>query len=386
MTETKALRERLVAKLRRSAGLRDERVAEAFSKVPRHLFVPGQPLTDVYANRAIVTKEVGGIGVSSSSQPSIMSIMLEQLAAEPGQRVLEIGAGTGYNAALLSELVGTEGRVTSVDIDADTAEGAREHLRAAGYEGVDVVTADGGYGHAEGAPYDRVIATASCWQVPQPWLDQLVEGGLLVLPFRLNGVHVALALRKQGDLLVSERTCECGFMPMRGAFGTLHVDRIKPDVGVWADCDLDESMKAALATLLNRESAVSFRFPRGRDRGNGPLYYLAMQGRPMLQVLRARPGKDTALLLYVSEGSAVGLRWERLGRGRLSLFGTDEALAFLREVRERWRSEGQPDVRDLHVRVRDAADTDAPGPLPEPSGDRYAFRRGDHVYEVWFER
>jgi protein-L-isoaspartate(D-aspartate) O-methyltransferase len=385
MSDSLELRQRLVDDLRRRDVVRSEQVCEAFATVPRHLFLPDQPLADVYTDRAIITKQVEGIGVSSSSQPSIMAVMLEQLDLEPGQCVLEIGAGTGYNAALLSQLVGPEGHVTTVDIDRDTAEGAEEHLRSAGYERVQVVTGDGGFAQAENAPYDRIIATASCWEIPQPWLDQLVEGGLIVLPFRLNGVHIAVALRKQGDGLVSERTCECGFMPLRGAFGKLHAGMVGPDIGVWADCDVDEPMKAAVARLLGQERQVRFRFPRARDRRNGPLYYLALQGRPMLLLLRRPLGGEPAFLLLVSPESAVALRWERPKRGKVSVFGTDEALDFLNDALERWRAEGQPGVRNLRVRVRPASD-EALGALPQGVDGRHMLRRGEHVYELWFER
>ncbi|MEX1253061.1 MAG: methyltransferase domain-containing protein [Dehalococcoidia bacterium] len=385
MTEAEALRKQLVDDLRRRGVVRSEQVCEAFATVPRHIFVPEQPLPDVYADRALVTKQIDGIGVSSSSQPSIMAVMLEQLELKRGQRVLEIGAGTGYNAALLSQLVGSDGHVTTIDIDDETAKGAEEHLRSAGYEGVQVVTGDGGFAYGQNAPYDRIIATASCWQIPQPWLDQLVEGGVLVMPFRLNGVHVALALRKQGECLVSERTCECGFMPMRGEFGRLHAGRVGPDLGVWADCEVDESMKAAVARLLVQERHVRFRFPRRRDRRTGPLYYLALQGRPMLQLLRRPIGAESAFLMLVSPESAVALGWERPKRGNVPLFGTGEALDFLKDALERWRVEGRPDVRDLRVRVRPAAG-EALGALPQAVDGRYVLRRGEHVYELWFER
>jgi protein-L-isoaspartate(D-aspartate) O-methyltransferase len=339
----------------------------------------------VYTDRAFVTKQIDGIGVSSSSQPGIMAVMLEQLALEPGQRVQEIGAGTGYNAALLSELAGLGGHVTTVDIDADTAAGAEEHLRLAGYDCVQVVTGDGGLGFPDNAPYDRIIATASCWQIPQPWIDQLVEGGVLVVPFRLNGVHAALAFRKRGDALISERACECGFMPLRGAFGKLHADMVAPNVGVWADCDVDRTMKQSVTDLLPQEREVRVRFPRGRDRRNGPLYYLSLQGRVVLQPIRRPIGSESTFLLLVSPESAIGLRWNGPRRGKVTLLGTDEALDFLADALRRWRAEGQPDVRDLRMAVRRASD-EAIGPLPEPAGDRYAMRRGDHDYEVWFER
>lgn len=104
--------------------------------VPRHLFLPGIPLDETYPHDNIVTyRDDEGMAVSSASQPGIVGAMLQQLDVRPGHRVLEIGAGTGYNAALLARLAGPEGEVTTVDIDEDVAEGARRNLAAAGYGG-----------------------------------------------------------------------------------------------------------------------------------------------------------------------------------------------------------------------------------------------------------
>src|SRR5580693_5696557 len=117
-----------------TSGIRDERIAAALRDVPRHLFLPHLPPEEAYLDDAIVTKrDADGQAISSSSQPAIMAIMLDQLDLSPGQRVLEIGAGTGYNAALMSHIVGPSGTVVSVDIDSDVAGQARDHLASAGY-------------------------------------------------------------------------------------------------------------------------------------------------------------------------------------------------------------------------------------------------------------
>src|SRR5260221_1398136 len=107
-------------------------VERALLAVPRHLFLPGIPLRDAYADIAIPTHWEDGVPVSSASQPAIVALMLEQLRVEPGMRVLEVGAGTGYNAALLAELAGPHGRVVTLDIDAEIVAEARAHLDAAG--------------------------------------------------------------------------------------------------------------------------------------------------------------------------------------------------------------------------------------------------------------
>jgi len=188
------LRAALVDQLQASGVLTQPRVLAAFRAVPRHLFLPGVPLAEAYRDDAIPTKMAEGRAISSSSQPAIMAIMLEQLAVQPGQHILEIGAGTGYNAALLGELVGPSGWVVTVDIDEDIVLGARAHLADANVQNVRVVQADGGDGYAPNAPYDRIIVTAGAWDIPPAWHAQLMSGGWLVLPLALgNGVQNAIA-------------------------------------------------------------------------------------------------------------------------------------------------------------------------------------------------
>src|SRR6187455_2945845 len=123
-------RARLVDGMRDSGRLCSPAVEAAFRTVPRHLFLPGVPLARAYADEAVATQAVDGVTTSSASQPSMMAIMLAQLDLCPGHRVLEIGAGTGYNAALMARLVGPSGKVVSVDIDPEVAQRARENLAA----------------------------------------------------------------------------------------------------------------------------------------------------------------------------------------------------------------------------------------------------------------
>jgi protein-L-isoaspartate(D-aspartate) O-methyltransferase len=148
---------------------------------------------------------------------------------EPGQRVLEIGAGTGYNAALLAHLVGPEGQVVSVDIDADLVERAREHLIDAGHSEVTVVCGDGAEGFTPAAPYDRVIATVGVWDLSPAWLDQLGPGGRIVAPLDVRGVQRSVAMERAGGHWTSRSVVPCGFMRMRGPFAgpetTLMLDR-----------------------------------------------------------------------------------------------------------------------------------------------------------------
>ncbi|HKV86062.1 MAG TPA: methyltransferase domain-containing protein [Ktedonobacterales bacterium] len=210
------LRTHLVRDLRAGGILRDAAVERALLAVPRHLFLPDVPLREAYADIAVPTRWQDGAPISSASQPAIVAIMLEQLRVTTGMRVLEIGAGTGYNAALLAELVGPSGVVTTLDIDRDIVDDATTHLAAAGYTGVHAITSDGAFGWPENAPYDRVILTVGAADIAPAWFDQLAEGGLLVLPLWLGGAQASVAFRKRGGALRSESIASCGFMRLRG--------------------------------------------------------------------------------------------------------------------------------------------------------------------------
>ena len=219
MPDTRDLRRALVQRLQRDGHLRSASIAEAMESVPRELFVPGVPLEDAYrSSEAIVTKRIDGVGVSSASAPDVVALMLEQLDPQPGQRVLEIGAGTGYNAALLAHIVGHTGRVVSVDIDEDLVEAAREHLANAGYEWVDVRRADGALGVPdENAAFDRIILTVASRDIAPAWRDQLARPhGRLVLPLSIRGPQRSMAFEPDGPALTARGVRACSFIPLRG--------------------------------------------------------------------------------------------------------------------------------------------------------------------------
>ena len=208
---------RLRDELAAQVGAASPAVGAALRSVPRHLFVPAVPPAEAYRDEAIVTKrDRDGMPVSSSSQPAIMGIMLDQLDLAPGHRVLEIGAGTGYNAALIRHIVGPDGQVTSIDIDPDTAGEATAHLAAAGYPDVIAGCADGAAGYAAHAPYDRLIATVGVSDLAPAWLSQVTTDAVIVVPLDVRGAQLSIAFVRADGHWASRSIVPCGFMRMRG--------------------------------------------------------------------------------------------------------------------------------------------------------------------------
>jgi protein-L-isoaspartate(D-aspartate) O-methyltransferase len=197
-------------------------VGDAFAAVPREAFVPEWVsrvgLAKIYEPGAVLVTQTDDAGrpTSSSSAPSIMAPMLSSLDVQPGHRVLEIGAGTGYNAALLAHLVGPKGRVTTIDVDPKLTRRARQALASVGVK-VKVIDGDGRDGWPAGAPYDRIIATVASPTVPRTWYDQLTDGGLLEFPYQVVGLGAIPTLRKHHNRLTTESVVLGGFVSMRGS-------------------------------------------------------------------------------------------------------------------------------------------------------------------------
>jgi protein-L-isoaspartate(D-aspartate) O-methyltransferase len=205
-----AARTRMVETQLKPRGIRCPRVLDAFLKVPRHHFVPQKLQPDAYRDCPLPIGEGQTI-----SQPYMVASMTEALAVEPGLRVLEIGTGSGYQAAILAEL-GAE--VYSVERIPSLAEQARQRLEELGYQ-VHLRIGDGTLGWPEEAPFDRIIVTAGAPSLPPPLAEQLAVGGRLVIPIDEGFSQVLCVYRRDQDRLHEERREHCTFVPLIGEFG-----------------------------------------------------------------------------------------------------------------------------------------------------------------------
>lgn len=204
-------RESMIERQLIARGIADERVLEAMRSVPRERFVPAAMRPEAYADRPLAIGQGQTI-----SQPYMVAKMLEVLQCGPEETALEIGAGSGYQAALLGELCA---EVWAVEILEELAEKAQKVIAELGYDNVHVVVADGTQGLPEHAPYDRIIVAAAAPAVPEPLTEQLADGGRLVLPVGGRFSQHLTVIERDGDRLNRSEETPCVFVPLVGRHG-----------------------------------------------------------------------------------------------------------------------------------------------------------------------
>lgn len=205
-------REAMLAELESGGYLTDPRLEEAMLAVPRHLFVPKELREAAYEDRPLPI----GFGQTVSA-PHMVAMMTNALQLEPGHKVLEIGTGVGYHAAIVKGVVGDKGRVDSIEFLPELVELARKNLKAAKIK-VTVHEGDGANGHPEGAPYDAIYVTCAIPDVPQALVAQLKDGGHFVAPIGITRCQL-MAGRKEGSTLTLEDLGPCLFVNAQGALG-----------------------------------------------------------------------------------------------------------------------------------------------------------------------
>lgn len=207
-------RKRMVDKQMVRRGIRDERVLEAMLTIPRHEFVPPEQVHQAYVDAPLP------IGNSQTiSQPYIVALMTELLYLKGDETVLEIGTGSGYQAAILAHLAK---KVYSIERIPELAERAQSLLHSLQLENIEVVVGDGSCGLPEHAPYQAIIVTASAPEVPKPLEDQLSDGGRLVVPVGSRVGQVLELWRREGQKLVCEKLAPVAFVPLIGEHAWSH--------------------------------------------------------------------------------------------------------------------------------------------------------------------
>lgn len=195
----------------RRRGVRDERVLQAFAEVPRHLFVPDAVRESAYEDGPLPI----GHG-QTISQPLMIALMLDGLNIQGDERVLDVGSGSGYQAALLAHMAR---EVVSIEVIPELVQMARRNLQRAGVTNLEVVQGDGSVGYAARAPYDAIIVAAGSPDVPQALVDQLAEGGRLVIPVGPRYGQSCHRLRKRQGRIYHEDLGACAFVPLVGEGG-----------------------------------------------------------------------------------------------------------------------------------------------------------------------
>lgn len=192
-------------------GIHNPRVLAAMREIPRHVFIPPPYDQSAYDDNPLPI----GNG-QTISQPYIVALMTELLCPKPSDNVLEIGAGYGYQAAVLSRLVH---RLTTIERIPAVATLARNNLTSSGIQNVEVIDGDGTQGYPQNAPYDGIIVTAAAPEIPKALTDQLADGGRLVAPVGGRDIQELVTLEKQGDRMISESHGGVRFVPLIGRHG-----------------------------------------------------------------------------------------------------------------------------------------------------------------------
>lgn len=368
-----ALRARMVADLRAQGAITSQEVGAAFLAVPRHLFAPEVRAEEVYgALEGISTKSnIRGRSVSSVSAPWLHARMLEAARVAPGMTVLEVGSG-GCNAALLAELTGDQGLVTTLDIDPDITARARTLLAEAGYGRVRVLEADGArpLRDAPAQGFDRIVVTVGAADLPPAWFDQLAPDGRLVVPLRFRGLSRTIAFARERDHLRSDTLIVSGFVAMQG--DSTHAPHVVRLAGGKARLVADEDQPADAGAL-----AEAFDGPR-HEQWTGVELNGSERILPRLEVWLAGAIAPYGMLRATQAAAGGGLADWMLSRGAPAVW-TRDSLAYLtlrQAPQERYElgavAHG-PDREPLAARLADAV----------CRFDRQARTAGQPIVRAW---
>lgn len=378
------LRQKLVASWIATGSLYSPAIQQAFLNISREAFIssyyvedatsqimawkrvdsrqeaPEDYLTAIYQDQSLVTKiDERNWPISSSSLPSIMARMLEALDVQPGQRVLEIGTGTGYNAALLTHLTGSLACVVTIEYDAELAENARKALEQVIGPGVTVITGDGFNGWEQGALYDRIIATASVPTLPMAWIEQLQVGGKLVMDLRGT-------LNASGFLIVekTEEGINGHFLAQSLHFMPLITEQLA-------------APSPSIATLSRQPCLESFVLPKGHlfpDKLFDMTFRWFLQWRiPGCKISKQRQmqratGTAITTISFIDARRAglVRLQQEAEGTWNGAVYGSANIWQEIQQAYEDFHALGEPHQQDYRLTIEETRPLLIVGPYTFP--------------------
>jgi protein-L-isoaspartate(D-aspartate) O-methyltransferase len=207
-------KKRLIDYWQSSGIIKDKKIIGAFKAIPREKFIMDEHLSEAYGDYPLPI----GRG-QTISQPTTVMLMTEALELKEGDKVLEVGAGSGYQAAIISKIIGKKGKVITTEIIPELAEFADKNIKKLKIRNVKIINCDGSQGYKEEAPYDRIMVTAACPEIPKPLIQQLKENGIIIAPVgNLLGQQMIKGIKKSGKL----ETKPLGyfmFVPLKGKYG-----------------------------------------------------------------------------------------------------------------------------------------------------------------------
>jgi protein-L-isoaspartate(D-aspartate) O-methyltransferase len=363
---------------------------QAYLATPRHLFASRyreygkrewqqatsenleQHLAVLYADRPLVLFGDDDNDVPSTiSQPSFVLRMLDMLQLQPGQAVFELGAGSGWNAALIGRLVGPQGRVFSLEIIPEMAQMAAAAVQRSGVTNVSIISGDGGDGYAAGAPYDRVIFTAGTYDLPSAFYDQLKDGGLLMVVLKLEGGgDVLYLLRKIKDHFESIDSTACAFVQLRGKHQVVGLEPASPELlPEWPALQQQEVIRTPF--WWGGKGQESFVW-----RTQGIRFFLGIS-EPHFRAFKngktvARPLEDHYFGLWDQQQRSLVLAMD----GYLIGYGNDSAKTQLLQKIQQWVALGMPAAASFKLQVYPS------GARVEAQENQWAVKRSESTF-LW---
>ncbi len=349
-------------------------IRRAFLKTPRHLFTPRfyssqrrqwidlattpirEHLAELYSDHPLsIHRDENGRSLSTVSQPSLVLYMLDLLELEAGHSVFELGGGSGWNAALLARLVGETGKVTSIEIIEDLVESAQATLQQLGLKQVDFRSGDASLGTADRETFDRGVFTASAWELPSCFFEQIKDRGLLLFVLKAQPNYDLLCLLRKTDenTFQSELHFNCSFVPVTGSSKRpeqvpIGIDQIAEPFSAelhWDDIKIPDTAIFEFLEFLKLVFDCQQTYLLPSDEQDFDIEFWGFEN-----------SEDGSLVIFNEE--------------RIRVYGGDAALVSLRRAAKRWQKAGQPELQDLKLSFHTASTT------PSPSNDQWVVTRG----------